>query len=397
MFNLQLERKIDTELASEIEKESAFVSELLETLTVDIENSKIVYTAKTNDPKQLKILHEKVNKFVTVMTFQHRPIESRVLVESARKNKSTFTASVLETLIKCDWLHHIGNGHVSLSGPPLRLFHAINDVITLTYSKTFAPQEHHYPAMIPAELLAKAGYFDSHPNNVTFVSHLHNDIDVIEDFRKKFGKAKAFPGLPTEAIAPPHICLNPAACLPCYFTYQNKVLKKNLCLSWVGRVFRNESSNLSGLERLWEYNVKELVFLGNTKFVAQSQERSIQVVSTIMKLLDLDFKIETSSDPFFATVASVKKFWQKSLETKYELKLPAIENQNGSFSDLAAGSINYHADFFGKNFNIISPNGQIAESACVGLGIERIILACFVQHGFNKSNWPKTLQKVIFI
>lgn len=106
----------------------------------------------------------------------------------------------------------------------------------------------------------------------------------------------------------------------------------------------------------------------------------------------------SSTDPFFATVSAIRKFFRKSLQAKFEVKLQVSpDNKNGDKgTEIAAGSINLHDTFFGERFNIKTVNDEIATSACIGLDIERIMLACFAQHGVEPEKWPARLAEIIF-
>ena len=63
---------------------------------------------------------------------------------------------------------------------------------------------------------------------------------------------------------------------------------------------------------------------------------------------------------------------------------------------LACGSVNLHGNFFGKRFGFNCANGEPAQTGCVGLGIERWVLAAFTQHGFDERRWPESIRKRIF-
>ena len=229
---------------------------------------------------------------------------------------------------------------------------------------------------------------------MTLATHLVNDFDVIENFRINEGKTGDFSTVQNTHIATPCLCLNPAACLPAYPIFKDKTVSNPITLSWLGRVFRFESTNVKGLERLWEFNVRELVFLGSGQFVDESRVQAISLIKELIKYLDIDAKIQTATDPFFATISNARKLWQKSLEAKFELKLP-IGHVDGEEQTVAAGSINSHSTFFAEKFNILLEDGY-AQTACVGLGIERIMLACITQHGFDRANWPAEIAKQVF-
>jgi seryl-tRNA synthetase len=393
---IPLQGEINEELASELIKESAFVSEDIKNICVDLDERILSYHITKKETTDIFAIKDKMERFIKALTANYRSVPTKTLFERKRIDTRPFQTNVFDELVARGWVRQIGVGHVALSGPALKLFEMIDILAREKYNAAFSPEAMHFPAMVPGDILAKCGYFDSHPNNVSFISHLKNDFDIIETFRKKYGSGETMEGLAVSAIATPCNCLNPAACLPSYFTFQDCHLEKNKTISWMGRVFRYESTNVGGLERLWEYNVREIVFLGDTEFVTKRKTQAASIVADIFHELDLEYIIMTATDPFFATVASIRKFWQKSTEAKYEIKLTIAEDKNGEKQKIAAGSINDHNTLFGKRFNIKSVNGEFAASGCVGLGIERILLACFSQHGFEPKCWPEKIASAIF-
>ena len=110
---------------------------------------------------------------------------------------------------------------------------------------------------------------------------------MTEGFRKRYGKEGDLSAFENADMATPHTCLNPAACLPCYFALQNQRLETNRCFSWNGRVFRHEASNLRGLERLWEYNVREIVFVGDPDYVEDARAKGVSLMAQMLEQLDL--------------------------------------------------------------------------------------------------------------
>ena len=71
-------------------------------------------------------------------------------------------------------------------------------------------------------------------------------------------------------------------------------------------------------------------------------------------------------------------------------------DRDGNTKLLACGSINLHGNFFGSRFDIINGDGSSVHTGCVGLGIERWVLAAFTQHGFDEARWPEQVRDVIF-
>ena len=154
-----------------------------------------------------------------------------------------------------------------------------------------------------------------------------------------------------------------------------------------------------GLDRLWEFNVRELVLVGSEDHVADCRRRALPVVGELAQIFDLECRIETASDPFFATVSAARTFWQRAQEVKNEIILTIEPGPDGARRELACGSINLHGKFFGDRFDIGASDGAtegIAATACVGLGIERWVLAAFSQHGFEPRRWPAAVRREIF-
>ena len=95
-------------------------------------------------------------------------------------------------------------------------------------------------------------------------------------------------------------------------------------------MFRYELRNLVGLDRLWEFNVRELVFVGSEEHVADCRRRVLPVIGELAAIFDLECRIETASDPFFATVSAARTFWQRAQEVKNEIMLTIEPGPDGS-------------------------------------------------------------------
>jgi seryl-tRNA synthetase len=392
-FVLDLPREVDREVAGDIEKESVFVSPFIERIHVseDGKTARVVVRPGAD----LEETKQKTERFLGVMVRQITGFEIKVFVETKRKDTGPYQIGVNDELVKRGWMHDYGKGQVAYSGPVLKLANLINTKAGELYAAAFAAKESHFPAMIDADTLHKCGYFDSHPNAVTFVGNVVEDFDAIEEFRRANSCSEGALMPQQDHIHIDGMCLNPAACFPCYPTLTGQNFDEGQCYTWLGRVFRYESRNINGLDRLYEFNVRELVFVGDEDYVRSVRAKALPVVEQLAAFMDIDCQVQTATDPFFATVSAAKKFWQASQEVKNEIKIPALGN-DGSIKQLACGSINLHGNFFGKRFGFTCKNGEPAQTGCVGLGIERWVLAAFTQHGFDEMRWPEAVRNVIF-
>jgi seryl-tRNA synthetase len=390
---LDLPREVDHEVAGDIEKESVFVSPSIERIIVndDRKTARLIVRPGAD----LDQVADKARRYLEVMAKQLSGFEIKVFVETKRKDTGPYVRGVNDGLVERGWMHDYGKGQVAYSGPVLKLARLINEKAGQLYASAFGAKDGHFPAMIDADTLHKCGYFDSHPNAVTFVGNMVEDMDAIEAFRVANSCSEGAHMPPHDHIHVDGMCLNPAACFPCYPTLTGKNIGSGECYTWMGRVFRYESRNINGLDRLYEFNVRELVFVGDEDYVRGCRTKALPIIEELASYFDIDCFVQTATDPFFATVSAAKKFWQAAQEVKNEIKIPALSN-DGTQKLLACGSINLHGNFFGTRFNIKCPNGEPAQTGCVGLGIERWVLAAFTQHGFDPKRWPQAVASQIF-
>ena len=82
---------------------------------------------------------------------------------------------------------------------------------------------------------------------------------------------------------------------------------------------------------------------------------------------------------------------QKDQKLKFELLCPITSKEKPT----AIMSFNYHQDHFSKMFQIKTADGELAQTACLGFGMERCILAMFATHGFELQKWPAEVRKIL--
>lgn len=392
---IQLPRDIAPALASEIEKESVFVSPFLAQLKVTPEMDSVA--VELSDPTKETVVREKLDRFLGLMLRELPNFETKIFINTERRDSGPFETNVHQQMVERRWIHDYQRGRAALNGPALALLHYIDRTANNLYHETFeGAVERDFPALVDADLLWKCGYFDSHPNAVCFVGHIVEDFDTIESFRVSNADSETVQLPPNEHVHLPGMCLNPAACFPSYPTMSGETIgSEGRIMTWKGRVFRFESRNVSGLDRLWEFNVRELVFAGSDTFTADCRRRTLPLIEELAGRLDLECVVETAADPFFATISAAKSFWQLAQEVKNEILLPLGPGADGSMKRMACGSINLHGNFFGDRFDF-KTDGESASTACVGLGLERWVLAAFTQHGFDPARWPAGVRKEIF-
>ncbi|MEZ5843063.1 MAG: hypothetical protein R3D27_04945 [Hyphomicrobiaceae bacterium] len=392
-IELELPREVDAEVAGDIEKESVFVSPSIDRITVSTDGRSA--TVRLRPGADIDAAAGKARRYLEVMAKQISGFDIKLFVETKRRDQGPYQQGVNAGLVARGWMHDYGKGQVAYSGPVLKLARLVNEKAGQLYAAAFGAKDGHFPAMIDADTLHKCGYFDSHPNAVTFLGNMLEDFDAIEEFRRANSCSEGALLPPGEHVHIDGMCLNPAACFPCYPTLAGRTFAEGEAYSWMGRVFRYESRNINGLDRLYEFNVRELVFVGDDSYVRQCRMKALPIVEELAGFFDLDCRVQTATDPFFATVSAAKKFWQAAQEVKNEIKIPVLDGE-GREKLLACGSINLHGNFFGQRFGFSDATGAAAQTGCVGLGIERWVLAAFTQHGFEPDRWPAEVRDIIF-
>ena len=65
---------------------------------------------------------------------------------------------------------------------------------------------------------------------------------------------------------------------------------------------------------------------------------------------------------------------------------PAGSGGHGLLESKNVPALSNHS--FGSAFDIKLPDGETAHTACLGFGLERVVMALFKTHGFDPRQWP---------
>ena len=220
------------------------------------------------------------------------------------------------------------------------------------------------------------------------MSHLREDHRSLQQFSQSAHWDGTALACDSAALSGVECLLSPAVCCHWYSTLKDSVLPAPRAITAIGKCFRYESTNLTGLERLWDFTMREVVFLGSREHVLERRTETMDWMSQLLVEHDLAGEIRTASDPFFVAPDAVSKtYFQLSSETKFEVSLLLPNDER-----LAVGSHNYHSDFFGKAFNTTIENHGAMHSVCMAFGLERWVYAFLQQHGKEIARWPAAVR-----
>jgi seryl-tRNA synthetase len=261
----------------------------------------------------------------------------------------------------------------------------------LELADSFGAAPYRFPTLIPTRYLERVDYFSAFPHSLTFATHLRTDLDVIDHFAQgaacnEQGELQA----PPDSFAPIRTLLSPAVCYHLYFSLADRALTGGQVIATaVGNCFRHEAVNLTSLERLWNFTMREVIFIGSKDFVLEHRETARQRMHKVFEEIGLAYRVESANDPFFIGEFRKQVAFQSAFQLKYEIRarLPFKD------STLAVGSYNYHQDFFGRRLNITLPDGSPAHTGCVAFGLERMVYAFLAQFGLEPEGWPEVVRK----
>ena len=193
----------------------------------------------------------------------------------------------------------------------------------------------------------------------------------------------------TQDLAPTKVMLTPACCYQMYPTATGTLPEAGRTFDLRSPVFRHEPSIDPCRTQI--FRQREFVRLGNPEQALEHRGLWLALGKDILNEVGLDVEIVPANDPFFGRAGRVMASSQKEQELKHEIIIAVSSEEKPT----AIASTNYHLDYFGKAFDIKSANGEIAHSACIGFGLERITLALFKHHGLDPDHWPREVKDAL--
>lgn len=277
-------------------------------------------------------------------------------------------------------------GLVAVSEPVMALIHYLDTQIARLVKNVFAAVEYQYPTLMTSAVLRRSGCLESFPQLLMFVTRLHSDgayADAVEDASGSRQYRSA------------DLCLPPTMCYHVYDQFADATFdcQPGRCVTAKGKAFRFESKYEKNLERLWDFTIREVVFLGTPAFVAEQRRRLMSESFALFEKWQLTGHCETASDTFFTREGEASNgFMQRLMALKYELRLNVDDA-----ATIAVASFNLHNEFFGRAFNIRHPDGKPIRTACAGFGLERLVFAFLCQHGLDPAGWPGDVRAAVTI
>jgi seryl-tRNA synthetase len=245
-----------------------------------------------------------------------------------------------------------------------------------------------FPPGISRQVFEESEYLKSFPQLAgTVHSFMGNDKDhaallsALENKEDWTGQQKA-----TQVV------LTPAACYPVYPTLAGRgaLPQGGALVDVFSYCFRHEPSFEP--TRMQLFRMREYIRMGSPEQVQEFRETWMKRGETMMSELGLPVTMDVANDPFFGRPGRMLAANQREQALKFELLIPVGSTENLT----ACLSFNYHKDKFALNWKLKQAQGELAHTACVGFGMERITLALLKHHGFDPGKWPTAVRSKLW-
>lgn len=257
------------------------------------------------------------------------------------------------------------------------------DRILVGEAKSQGAEERFFPPVMPREILRRTGYMEKFP-------HLCGSIHSFEGTDAEH--APLLDAVNAGSDWTPHLkqtelAVCPAACYPLYPSVAGKLSDEGLRVCLWSYVFRREPSADPARRQI--FRMREDIRIGSAEQVRSWRGRWMERGLEIFQDLGLDVKLEVASDPFFGRQGRFLARTQRGDEAKFEMMAPIASLEQPT----AVMSFNYHQDAFSSVFGIELPDGSLAQSGCLGVGMDRLALAMLRRHGTNIELWPAAVRR----
>jgi seryl-tRNA synthetase len=259
----------------------------------------------------------------------------------------------------------------------LEIFDGVYSWVTAA-GRTARPELFEFPPVMPREAFVRTDYLRSFPDLIGSIhSFTGGDADH-GDLLRTVEQGGDWSSL----LSATDVVMLPAACYPLYPMASGRLPIAGRLFDVLGTCFRHEPS--SDPARMQVFHQREYVHLGTPASALDFRDHWLSRAPELMTDLGLTVRVEVANDPFFGRAGKMLAANQRSSALKYEIVATVANAEKPT----AIVSCNCHQDHLTVPFGIETFDGAVAHSACVGFGMERIVLALLAVHGLDTSRWP---------
>lgn len=235
-----------------------------------------------------------------------------------------------------------------------------------------------FPPIVARTMIEKLGYLDNFPQLIGSVHSYFGSDAQAREMAERARNGERWEDL----LDITEVMLLPAACYPVYPTFSGLLPQGGRLVTVRNWCYRHEPSDEP--TRLQSFRMREYIRVGAPDEVEAWRDAWLERGLKLLGSLGLPVISDVANDPFFGRVGKMMATSQREQRLKFEIMVPVISEEKPT----AICSFNWHQEHFTGKFGIQRADGQVAHTACLGFGLERVTLALLKTHGLDPQAWP---------
>ncbi|MDP9912357.1 seryl-tRNA synthetase [Variovorax boronicumulans] len=238
-----------------------------------------------------------------------------------------------------------------------------------------------FPPIVARRMIEELGYLESFPQLIGSIHSFFGSEAVAREMAGRAADGQRWEDL----LDITEVMLLPAACYPVYPAFSGLLPNSGRTVTVKGWCYRHEPSDEP--TRLQSFRMREFIRVGTPSVVEQWRDEWLLRGMALLSSLGLPVQRDVANDPFFGRNGRMLANSQREQRLKFEIMVPVIAQQPPT----AICSFNWHQEHFTSKFNIRIEGGEgstPAHTACLGFGLERVVLALLATHGLRLGDWP---------
>lgn len=243
-----------------------------------------------------------------------------------------------------------------------------------------------FPPIVPRTMIETLGYLDNFPQLAGSVHSFFGSEAQARELSERVKNGERWEDL----LEITEVMLLPAACYPVYPMFSGLLPGGGRLVTVKNWCYRHEPSDEP--TRLQSFRMREFIRVGAPDAVEQWRDAWLERALGLLRALGLPAASDLANDPFFGRVGRMMATSQREQRLKFEIVVPVISREKPT----AICSFNWHQEHFTGKFGIRQAAGEVAHTACLGFGLERVTLALIKTHGFDPDAWPAEVRRQLW-
>lgn len=243
-----------------------------------------------------------------------------------------------------------------------------------------------FPPIIARTMIERLGYLDNFPQLSGSIHSFFGKELQARELSQRVHDGQRWEDMLdiTESM------LIPAACYPVYPIFSGLLPEGGRLITVKGWCYRHEPS--AEPTRLQSFRMREFIRVGRPDEVEAWRDGWLERGLALLRSLALPVESDVANDPFFGRAGKMMAASQREQRLKFEIVVPVIS----ATAPTAICSFNWHQEHFTSTFGIRAAGDQVAHTACLGFGLERVTLALLKTHGLDPAAWPDAVRRELW-